>query len=848
MTAIRVAHSIRKWLLSVYAALAVVPLVIMGLALTFIDVGFQLDTAEDLQREISKRAKSEIRNMTESLERLLVGTLKAHDLVKLSSSEQKIALSNIRTHFKESAFGDAISKLVLLDSSGVVLAMATRLEVNPGAFGRKWPEKKYFIEAVEGGVPYYGPVMFDEWSREPLITVSIPLYDIRKGGVDGIVMAEIRLKQAWNNIKDISLDFGGTVYIVDKSDWLVAHPDSSLVLRGTTYEVPQETGLTTGLMGERVFMASESFSLGDQAFRIVTERPMSDALSLPFYSMLTTGVFVTGSLLGSIAFMYLMVRRIIRPVESLAGTATAISAGDLNRKAERQDNDDEIGVLAETFNRMSSDLIETIRSLKQQISVRQEAENALASEKERLSVTLASIGDGVIATDNQGGVVLMNTAAEELLGCSQGDALGRRLSEVYRISGMMEDKESVIDRYVLAPLKGDNRYVSQRRAPIRGNSGNVMGEIIVFRDVSAEVRFEEFISKRNKFLSSLLESVTHPFYVIEVDTHLVKMANSAANFGPLSESSTCHSLTHNRQSPCSGKEHPCTIEEVLRTRGPVVLEHVHYDEAGEPMYIEVHCYPIYDEGGRIIEVVEYTIDITTRKRQEEKLLRSSSLEAIGRLAAGVAHEINTPLTNASLAMELLLSDGECVRSQQADLKRIKSIERNIEKASKIAQELLWFSRQREFELTTFDVSSVIESAIVMSEWMFRNVEVRNECQSVPPVAGDPQKLEQALINIFSNAVEAMPDGGVIGIRTFAEDGWVVVKISDTGMGIEEEDIKRLFEPFFTTKERGKGTGLGLSICSDIIERHNGELKISSQKDKGTVVTIKLPASVEAFTE
>lgn len=125
-------------------------------------------------------------------------------------------------------------------------------------------------------------------------------------------------------------------------------------------------------------------------------------------------------------------------------------------------------------------------------------------------------------------------------------------------------------------------------------------------------------SEKNNFLEKVLESLTHPFYVVDASDYTVKMANSAARFGDLKEVCTCYSLTHQRDQPCED-EHPCPLEEVKRTKQPVVIEHVHYDKMGEPRNMEVHGYPILDDDGNVTQMIEYCLDVTDRKQAEEKM-------------------------------------------------------------------------------------------------------------------------------------------------------------------------------------------------------------------------------------
>ena len=224
-----------------------------------------------------------------------------------------------------------------------------------------------------------------------------------------------------------------------------------------------------------------------------------------------------------------------------------------------------------------------------------------------------------------------------------------------------------------------------------------------------------------------------------------------------------------------------------------------------------------------------------RKKAVDALIRAGKLESVGRLAFGIAHEINNPLTNIALGVQILKN--RC--SDTEILHELESIEKNIKKASMIAKELLQ-SRNEGPEFVNVNVNHILISTLVLMEYKLQSVEVHQKLQEVPYVIGDPVKLEQVFVNVMDNAIDAMPNGGDIYISSSHEYGTVSIEISDNGTGIADGDNQKLFDQFFTTKKVGEGSGLGLSICYGIIKQHNGIIEVSSIEEKGTTVTIKLP--------
>lgn len=236
-------------------------------------------------------------------------------------------------------------------------------------------------------------------------------------------------------------------------------------------------------------------------------------------------------------------------------------------------------------------------------------------------------------------------------------------------------------------------------------------------------------------------------------------------------------------------------------------------------------------------------DIEMRKKNEQQsrhIAQAEKMTSLGQLAAGIAHEINNPLTNASLGIQTLKNRIASGVSATEIVGKLDAVERNIDRASGIARELLQFSHQRGAETVPVDINDIMRAALTLLQYKLKEVDVQRDFGRLPAVMGNPDKLEQVFINILSNAVEAMPNGGVISIMTMRSQAGVLIRIADTGTGISKENMSRVFDPFFTTKEPGAGTGLGLSICYGIIRSHHGAIDVASVENRGTTVTITVP--------
>ncbi len=247
---------------------------------------------------------------------------------------------------------------------------------------------------------------------------------------------------------------------------------------------------------------------------------------------------------------------------------------------------------------------------------------------------------------------------------------------------------------------------------------------------------------------------------------------------------------------------------------------------------------VIDNMANAVAERERRLELTARKQ----IGRSEQLASIGRLAAGVAHEINNPLTGV-LTFAHLLREKENMDDQ--DRQDLDLIIRETTRAAEIVRGLLDFARERPPVKEPFDVNEVIRRTLRLlgNQKAFQQINIVDDLDdNLPRVQGDINQIQQVLLNLCLNACEAMPSGGTLLIATRADDGKVLIKVGDTGCGIVPEHLDRIFEPFFSTKPVGKGTGLGLSVTYGIVERHGGSIDVESTVGKGTTFTVSLPVA------
>ena len=237
-------------------------------------------------------------------------------------------------------------------------------------------------------------------------------------------------------------------------------------------------------------------------------------------------------------------------------------------------------------------------------------------------------------------------------------------------------------------------------------------------------------------------------------------------------------------------------------------------------------------------------EVVRRLREnEEQLIQAEKLTSLGQMAASIAHEINNPLAGVLMYTKLLAKKiaGDTFRKEES-LDYLSKMETEVGRCSRIIRNLLDFARQTEPTLRPVDINRVMEQVLSMvgHQAHLQNVDVVKDFSlSLPEVMADFDQLQQIFTNLTLNAIQAMPDGGRLTIRSSAVDGGVRVDVQDTGFGISKENMGKLFTPFFTTKEKGKGVGLGLAVAHGIIERHKGRIKVQSEVGKGTTFSVYL---------
>ena len=507
------------------------------------------------------------------------------------------------------------------------------------------------------------------------------------------------------------------------------------------------------------------------------------------------------------------------------------------------------------------------------VTQRRQAEEAVREGERFLADVFASIQDGINIMDTDYNIIRVNPIfdrwyehARPLVGKKCYKAFHGR-QEPCEICPYRQTLETGKAAYKVTPREGKDGaeagWLEVFTFPITDPAtGQVKGVIQHIRDITERQRAEEALQERERFLTSIFASIQDGISVLDNEYNIVRvnpaMERDYAQAMPL-VGKKCYEAYHGSRESCDICPARTTLETGAAAREMVIVK----GAAGEMVrYVDLYTFPLMDmSSGQMQGVVEYVRDVTEQKQAEEALHRSEAqlsqavkMEAVGRLAGGVAHDFNNILTAIIGYGELLLMNLDQQDPQRQDVQDILVA---AERAATLTRQLLAFSRKQVLQPQRLALNRVVANMDKMLRRIIgEDIDLVTVLGPEPgTVTADPGQIEQVIMNLAVNARDAMPQGGKLTIETADADldeayaqnhleaqpgPYVMLAVSDTGVGLDQEAQARIFEPFFTTKELGKGTGLGLSTVYGIVKQSGGLIWVYSEPGKGTTFKIYLP--------
>lgn len=370
-------------------------------------------------------------------------------------------------------------------------------------------------------------------------------------------------------------------------------------------------------------------------------------------------------------------------------------------------------------------------------------------------------------------------------------------------------------------------------------------------DLKALKNVEENRTRSNAFLRNLINNAVDGVIAADPTGKILIFNEAASEFTGYTVEEALKDITIRDVYPDDGAREVMKMLLSEEYGGVGKLKSYYIDgkrKDGDIVPIRLNASIVYENDEKVATIGFFHDRREKIKMQKEleqthvQLLQSEKMASLGKMAAGVAHQLNNPLSGILLFTKLVMEDYDLPKEALEDLQRVLD---DAMRAKDIVKELLEFARQTSHEMKPQDVNAIISRTIFLLEnqSIFQNIEIeKNLAADLPLIKGDVQQLYHVVMNIILNAADVLEDGGKLTLTTYfsGEKNRVCVEISDTGTGIPDDVLPHIFEPFYTTKEQGKGTGLGLSMVYGIVKNHGGHIRAESEPGKGTTFFIEMP--------
>lgn len=542
---------------------------------------------------------------------------------------------------------------------------------------------------------------------------------------------------------------------------------------------------------------------------------------------------------------------------------------------------DREGHIIGTFG-MSSDVSELV-----------DTQQKFERERNMLRSLIDGFPDKIFARDLNRRYLVVNKAMADWVGAkSPDDMIGKTPADYFpelvvrtgkeEDMRMIETGDPVLNReWHLELRKGDLHYFVTTKVLLHDADGKPWGIIGMDRDVTEQRRAQDKAIQAEQRMQEMIDNSPAVISMKDLKGRYLMVNRGFEDLFGMPRKDvlgfTDHQLIADKEAADKFRKHDLLVAE---GGDALQMDEELYVDNEPHTYVSVK-FPLRDLRGEIKAIGTISTDITDRKaaeqsmhrlnedlvkanedlrRAQEQLIQAEKMESVGRLAAGVAHEVKNPLAMIGMGIELLARRVPADDVQGAET--IERMKRGIDRAKKIVKGLVDYSSARQLSMEPKDLSEVISDSLALVEYPLRQAHVKlvkDLAPDLPKVSVDSTKMEQVLVNLMINAMHAMPEGGTLTVRTYADmitgvrrdegartaghlregDPIVRVEVDDTGTGIDEANLSKIFDPFFTTKPTGTGTGLGLAVCRKIVELHNGVLEIENRPEGGVRASITL---------
>jgi two-component system cell cycle sensor histidine kinase/response regulator CckA len=573
-------------------------------------------------------------------------------------------------------------------------------------------------------------------------------------------------------------------------------------------------------------------------------------------------IFFLGMLLSSL-FSRGMDRRINKLMEGIE----EISKGNLDYKIVKMGRD-ELGNLATSFNAMTEELKKTTTSrdlLVKEMAERKQAEEALRdSEAQKKGILDASI-DRIRLVDKDLRIIWANKTTVRELNMTPEDLVGHLCYKLLvggdtpcigcpAVKALSSGKiEHTLMQQTQSKTIEGKSYWDDYAVPIKDESGNVTHIIEITRNVTEQKRIETELIHANNFLQNILNSSIDGITTTDLEGKIIYTSPRTEDIIGYTREEVISKKAYTLYS--KGIDDAKKIMRELMAKGEIKDHEMTVIRKDDTLVdINLSASLLRDEKGQIIGTLGIYRDITEKNMLEAQLAQAQRVEALGTLAGGIAHNFNNLLMGIQGNASLMLLE---TNPAHPNYQKLKTIEKSVQSGSRLTRQLLGYAREGKYEIKPINLNQLMKETSDTFSMTKKEIRIHLElAQDLFGIRADQGQIEQALLNLYVNAADAMPGGGNIFLKTInikhndikkkpfkpKPGNYVLLTIRDTGIGMDKETMKRIFEPFFTTKGLAKGTGLGLASTYGIIKAHGGYIDVDSEKGHGTAFYVYLPAS------
>lgn len=793
-----------------------------------------------------------------------------------SEEETRIRIDTLKKRWNHAAEDDPFIKGVLNNKVSLYLKSLPHYTSEYIAI-LVTDEKGALVAATDRGYDYYqgdkkwwrvvyndsdqrafiSDITYDKEKDNYLTEIAIPLYTLGKGikKIIGAINIIYRADQIFHVIGDVRIDSTGHANLVSGKGEIIFCPifpprshhiseklNREIMNRVTGWGIAEDDGhgginSIVGYAPVRLMnqLTNDSFT-GNSWYVLIRQHP-SETYA-PIHLFLSKVSFLGLSLTGLLILMgFYASKKIVGPMLLLKEGVELTGKGNFDQRVDIRTGD-EIETLAEEFNSMA----ERLKTYHTQ----------LKNERDKLECVILSAGEGIVVADAEDKVIMVNTVAEKILGVARKDIEGKSIFPCHRnprkVQHLLRQQEA-LPMDITIPI--GSKIVEINVSLIKSGEDRI-GSMMIMKDVTIVKQMEDElkryserlenlvynrtreIGETKEYLESLLENANDIIYTLNMEGIFTYVNQKIEIWGYEKDEligKSFYSLIV-REGSKNGSENIGEMKSPYEARIR--------NKRGEARDVLIRTSSLKENEGTMIGFLGIATDVTDKKRLEEQMMRTEKLAAVGQLSTGIAHEINNPLSGMLNCVRALTEEGE---NESLRKKYLVLLDKGLNRIGSIIKQLLGFAKEHEFEFTQYRFDDLIMDTLKLVEHKIEKehirLQLRLNCKKKDyflPV----NHIQQVILNIVINAMQAMPNGGTLTIETHEVKPNLIAAISDTGIGIPKENMNRIFDPFFTTKDVGMGTGLGLSLSYGIVEKLGGQIRVESEAGKGSTFTVIIP--------